>query len=125
MEVIFNASVNSSINSRSALVPFPCVQLVRISTIFCDPIRQGTNLRHVSKRLDVVQRGGLVKDAVRHREWRLVARLRAVALDGLDQRALFTANVTTRAHEHFQIKRSFRSQDVWPQQTLRITPIDF
>src|ERR1700687_581290 len=50
IDVSFSASVNSSINSMSALVPFPCVQLVRISTIFCEPIRHGTHFPHDSLR---------------------------------------------------------------------------
>src|SRR3984957_19575462 len=50
MEVSFRASVSSSISTMSAAVPLPCVQPVRISTIFCEPIRQGTHLPQDSLR---------------------------------------------------------------------------
>ena len=47
MEVSFSASVRSSISSMSAGEPLPCVQPVKISTIFCEPIRQGTHFRTI------------------------------------------------------------------------------
>src|ERR1700683_3095624 len=50
MEVSFSPSVSSSIRTMSAAVPLPWVQPVRISTIFCEPIRQGTHLPHDSLR---------------------------------------------------------------------------
>src|SRR3984957_7017514 len=50
MEVSFSASVRSSISAMSAGEPLPRVQPVRISTIFCEPIRQGTHLPHDSLR---------------------------------------------------------------------------
>src|SRR3984957_1890016 len=50
MEVSFRASVSSSISAMSAGEPLPRVQPVRISTIFCEPIRQGTHLPHDSLR---------------------------------------------------------------------------
>ncbi len=50
MEVSFSASVRSSISAMSAADPLPCVQPVRISTIFCEPMRQGTHLPQDSLR---------------------------------------------------------------------------
>ena len=57
------------------------------------------NLRHVGERLHIVQRGWLVKHALRHRKRRFVARLGALALDGFNQRALFAANISAGADE--------------------------
>ncbi len=50
MEASFSASVMSSIMGRSAADPLPCVQPVRMSTSFCDPMRQGTHFPHDSLR---------------------------------------------------------------------------
>src|SRR3984957_11260969 len=50
MDVSFSASVRSSIRLMSRADPWPRVQPVRISTIFCDPVRQGTHLPQDSLR---------------------------------------------------------------------------
>src|SRR5580704_1533688 len=53
MEVSFIASDSSSTSFKSAGVPFPCDHAVRMSTIFCDPIRHGTHFPHDSLRKNV------------------------------------------------------------------------
>src|SRR5579863_8017932 len=50
MEVSLRASVKSSMRAMSAADPLPCVQPVKISTIFCDPMRHGTHFPHDSLR---------------------------------------------------------------------------
>ena len=50
MEASFIASDSSSSRSKSAAVPLPCVQPVRISTIFCEPMRHGTHFPQDSLR---------------------------------------------------------------------------
>ena len=76
------------------------------------------NLRHVGERLDVVQRGWLVENALRHRERRLVARLGAFAFDGFDQRALFAADVSAGADEEFQIEGEAGAEHARAQNAL-------
>src|SRR6202521_5095832 len=50
MEVSLSASVKSFTISKSAGVPLPWVQPVRMSTIFCEPTRHGTHFPHDSLR---------------------------------------------------------------------------
>src|SRR5579859_2352240 len=51
------------------------------------------------KSLDVIQRGWFVPEALKNREGRLIARLRAMSLDGLNERSLLSADVTAGTNE--------------------------
>jgi hypothetical protein len=54
---------------------------------------RGQDVGRLRQRLDVVDGGGLAEETVRHREGRLDARKAALALDGLEERRLFAADV--------------------------------
>ena len=68
---------------------------------------------------------GLLKTPLRHRKRRLVARLGAFALNGLNQRALFAANIAARTDENFQLEGKIRTQNPLAQQALLIAALDF
>ena len=61
----------------------------------------------------------LVPKTVGPGEGRLVARLGALAFDGLEQRALFAADITAGADEDLEIETQFAAQDVFRPATLR------
>ena len=60
--------------------------------------------RHVHQRLDVVDHGRLAEQARLRRERRLVARLAAVALDRVEQRRLFAADVGAGAAAELDVE---------------------
>src|SRR5262249_1625279 len=87
-----------------------------------DAARQ--NLRSVDKSLDIINDRRLREPPDRPRERRLVARFGAVAFDGLDQRAFFTANVTARTDKQPQIEVQAAAQNIFPQQAGAIRAPD-
>src|SRR5580704_3626041 len=78
------------------------------------------NLRHVCKRLDVVQHCWFLPQPCLHREWRFVARLRSLAFDSLKERSFFAANISARADENLLIKSHLTFQNVFSKQAIVI-----
>ena len=68
--------------------------------------------RHVAQRLDVVHRGRLAVDADHGRERRLVARLRALAFERLEQRRLLARLVGAGAAVHVDVAVEAGPEDV-------------
>ena len=77
------------------------------------------NYRNVDQRFDVVDDRGLMKQPALRGKRRLVARLSTVALNGIEQRCFFTADVRARAAANFDVQRKSAAQNAFTQQVLR------
>ena len=75
-------------------------------------------LADVGKRLHVVDDRGLAEQALVGREWRLVLRLAAVALDGGDERRLLAADKRAGAEADVDVKVEPAVENILPQQPV-------
>src|SRR4029077_14782933 len=82
------------------------------------------NFRNIDERLDVIYNGRLAEQASLGGERRLVARLAAVALNRIEQRGLFAANVRARASAQLDVKAKALAQDVIAQQSISTSLVD-
>src|SRR6266581_4341738 len=73
---------------------------------------------HGRERLDVVDDRRLLPQPVRPGKRRLVPRLRALVLDGLEQRRLLAADVPARADEHAHVEGQVRAEDAPTEQAV-------
>ena len=73
---------------------------------------------HRRERLDVVDDRRLLPQPVRPGKRRLVPRLRALVLDGLEQRRLLAADVPARADEHAHVEGQVRAEDAPTEQAV-------
>src|SRR4029077_2383524 len=80
------------------------------------------NLRHVYKRLDVVDHRRFLPQAHNPGERRFVSRFRAMSLDGFDQRALLAANVSAWTDKHSQLEFQSAAKNIFAKQSGSITP---
>ena len=79
------------------------------------------NLRHVNKRLDVVDHRGFLPQAHNPGERRFVSRFRAMSLDGFDQRALLAAYVSAWTDKHSQLEFQSAAKNIFAKQSSSIT----
>src|SRR2546426_725115 len=73
---------------------------------------------HRRERLDVVDDRRLLPQPVPPGKRRLVPRLRALVLDGLEQRRLLAADVPARADEHAHVEGQVRAEDAPTEQAV-------
>ena len=78
---------------------------VSIGAVLQDP-------RHARERHDVIDDGGLAEQALDRRQGRAHAHLAAPALEALEHRGLFAADVGPGAHTHLEIKTLTRAGNV-------------
>ena len=82
------------------------------------------NLRNVDQRFHVVDNSRLAKQSTLRGERRLVARLAAVAFDGIEQRGFFAANIRARAAANLDVKRESAPANILAQKVLRPRGMD-
>src|SRR6266478_1791844 len=76
-----------------------------VCSLGLEPVRAtGKDHGGEGESLDVVDGCRLIPEAIRAREGWLVARFGAFTFDGFEQRALFAADVTSRAHKDFEVE---------------------
>ena len=73
---------------------------------------------NIDQRFHVVDDRRLAEEAGLRGKRRLVARLAAIAFNRIEERGLFTADVSARAAAEFDIKIQAAAQNVLPQKTF-------
>src|ERR1700722_2458414 len=76
------------------------------------------------KGLHVVDGRGHVPQSLISREWRLVARFRALAFDGFEQGTFLAANVASGTGENAQLKSHAVAKNRWPERADVVTAVD-
>src|SRR5262249_39646731 len=89
------------------------------------PLRTpGDDDRHVAERLDVVDGGRLAVQPHDRGEWRVVARLRALAFQRFEQRGLFAGLVRAGAAVYVHVAVEAGSEDVLAEKAALVGLVD-
>src|ERR1700747_2831040 len=75
------------------------------------------NLRHIDKSFHVVNDRWFLPQSHHPGKWRLVARFRAMSLDGFHQRTFFPANISAGTDKHAQLKFQSAAENTLAEQS--------